>query len=294
MKSTEKEDHLTAALALSADEKVPVTGCIKAESFALLLESKLPDADQRLCMEHLSQCDSCYREWKLMKGIPASGRRKNVIPLIKARSYRYIGSTLAVAATVAVFLNIYQLPTTEMAPTDKDKAIVKGQILSESETVMDSVEEPSSASFEQRIEEKAASPKALKYMQKSKTRGKAEHKDKEALAPAPAIENTMSKPQSATVKRSLRSKTLGQEVRPGEHGFFDMVKKGCAQNEYNEDYWISVEAMGKTLNGNESFELYSREKIVRLRKLISAMEDESWQHQCDEILGLLAEEQKSR
>ncbi|BHH85551.1 hypothetical protein [Desulforhopalus sp. 52FAK] len=294
MKPTGKKDRLTAVLALGADEKMPVEGCLGDEEFALLLESKLPDRQQKLCMDHLARCDSCYGQWKIVKETQISQKRNNIIPIITARSYKYIGSTLAVAATLALFLNVYEPDVTQMPAMDKDDTVSNSQILPEATEVLeDSGSGVSAMDSSEVLEQKSGAPEPLNYMQKSKLRGKAESSNIEAPAAlAPSMEDELQSRRSAPVKSSSVRKAARKEI-PLEGDIFRLIKSGCEQPTYDATYWDRVVHVER-LAGEGSKVSLSEDNVVRLMELIDDMDGANWQHYCDEMLGLLAEEYKSR
>ena len=290
-----KEERLTAILALGADEKSSVDGCLGEEELALFVESRLPEPGQQRCMEHLAQCDSCYGQWKILKETHVSQKRKNIIsiiPVITARSYKYIGSTLAVAATLALFLNVYEPNVTQMSDMDKDGAVSGNQILSESKEVhSDSESGVSTMDSIEVLEQESVAPESLKYMQKSKLRGKAESTNiVTPTAPAPAMENELqsrqlmsAKPSSVRVRAAKKAIPIGADIS----GF---IKKGCGQTTYDAQYWATASSVERSVGAVSGRVSLSEAKFARLMELIKDMDRANWQSHCDEMLGLLAEE----
>lgn len=291
MKSTRKEDRLTAVLALGADEKRSVGGCLGDEEFALLVESRLSDSQQQRCMEHLAQCDSCYGQWKILKETQISQKRK-LIPIITARSYKYIGSTLAVAATLALFLNVYEPDVTKMTAMDRDDAVSDPQSLSElKEVPHDSEGGVSTIDSTEILEQKRAAQESLKYMQKSKLRGKAESSDIEtSAAPAPSMENELQSRQLAPARPSSARVRVAKKAITLEGDVALMIKNGCGQPAYDNEYWATVSNVEMSAGDVSGKVSMSEAKLASVMELINDMTEVNWQHHCDEMLGLLAEE----
>ena len=69
--------------------------------------------EQAIFMQHLSCCEKCYKEWlNLKKTADRKANEGRVVRLSRIKKYSFIGSALAVAVSVAVFLNISHLPYT--------------------------------------------------------------------------------------------------------------------------------------------------------------------------------------
>ena len=299
MTSKKNEDHLAGVLALAADEQKSSEGCIAAEDFALMLEVKLDASERQRFLEHLAHCDICYNQWKLLKEPIISGNKRNIIPIIAPKLYRYVGSTLAIAATIAVFLNVYEFPRPDMILLDNDSVTKEELSLGEAEIQMDSRENISDALVDEPMEQKGASPAVSKSMQKSKSRGKAERINKKLYAPAPVpakmAENVLSQSREVHVKPS--SETVAREQGMDLQGaeFSNKVIEGCSQNTYNASYWKDIAVLGERIAAElSSMELLEKEKIVQITELTANMDAANWKSRCEEIRHLLAEEIRSR
>lgn len=105
MDTQQKKDRLTGLLSIAADKTAP-SHCLSPEELARLVDDLENDLNGRL-YAHLSSCEKCYSQWLLLKKTDDKTSKKGGILRFPGRkTYKYIGSGLAVAATVALYLNI--------------------------------------------------------------------------------------------------------------------------------------------------------------------------------------------
>lgn len=97
----------TAILALAADRGVVRGSCLTSEEMAALVEGRSRGTALPAIWEHLSTCDSCYAEWVLLKkSVPPGAVRGRLYHLRRLTNLRYLGTALAVAATIAVYVQV--------------------------------------------------------------------------------------------------------------------------------------------------------------------------------------------
>lgn len=100
-----------ALLALTTTPERPCTACPDAEQLAALVEDRLSREEADACLAHLAGCEACYGLWRQLDRYhqeqAANQPKKGVIRWIsRPRLLTAVGSLLAAAASVAVFLNI--------------------------------------------------------------------------------------------------------------------------------------------------------------------------------------------
>ena len=102
-------DRLTAVLALAADRPGPSSPCPQPTDLAAYVEGKLSGEAQQFIKTHLADCEECYALWcAVTAGLAEEGHgRRQTFSLLKPRNLTYLGSALALAASVALFINIY-------------------------------------------------------------------------------------------------------------------------------------------------------------------------------------------
>ncbi len=105
--SKKKADKLTALLSLSVADEKPHTPCLTAQEMAELIDD--PDGHENFSrfQHHLSSCDRCYQEWLCLKKIVSPPAKRGRIYQFPGTTKRKLaGTVLAIAASIAVFLNI--------------------------------------------------------------------------------------------------------------------------------------------------------------------------------------------
>lgn len=298
MKSTDKKNRLAAILALSADKGKPaVKECISSEDLALLLESKLTSDEKQRWLEHLSLCESCYQQWTLLKKTQEPDEKNNIIPIYKRVSYKYIGSSLAVAATIAVFLNIYEPPTSEMSPTLSDKAVLEERVYSEQETASDSVQKREKSHPKELLEKKIAPSKSQHYLEKvtpSSNLPQSEVRINSAKSPlpAPSIDNKLQSSGSVAVMTAPKRRAK-KKIASVLDEFVEQIRVGCGREDYDPQLWASVIELTEKVEPSKG-EWSSRENLSSVRQLLKTMDETNWKSRCVEMESLLAEEEKSR
>ncbi len=102
-------EKATALLALAAD-KAKVSGpCLADEELAALVEGRIGEKKAASLWNHLSSCEQCYGQWLFLKKdmqIPPRGR---LYFWGSIKKFRYIGTALAAAASVVVYLHLVKM-----------------------------------------------------------------------------------------------------------------------------------------------------------------------------------------
>ena len=296
MKSNDKQDRLTAILALSADQSQRLdTECLSPEDVALVVESKLTGDERQRWLEHLSLCDSCYQEWRLLKEHRSAHKKNIIIPIFKRVSYRHVGSTLALAATIAVFINIYEPPLPETSPTETDKATLSEMGSREQEIAADSVKEVENVSPEEFLEQKSAPRPLQKSIIKDTCASnvpKARGTNAYTNPPAPLLDRELQSAGSVDVQTTAKRRAKTEKLSVQDE-IFERIRTGCAKEEYDPKFWIAAQRLSRQLN--MSIEKgQQRDNLSRLQQILSTMDETNWKNRCEEMTGLLAQEEKSR
>ena len=100
-----------ALLALAATPEQPCGACPDAEQLAALVEGRLSREEADTCLNHLAGCEACYGLWRQLDRChqeqTALHPKKRISRWIsRPRLLTAVGSLLAAAASVAMFLNI--------------------------------------------------------------------------------------------------------------------------------------------------------------------------------------------
>lgn len=100
-----------ALLVLAGEQPQPEGDCLTPEEMAALVEGTLPPAQAEADLAHLAHCEHCYALWRELdhewqEQVEKSGRGALLRLIGRPRFLTAVGSLLAAAASIAVFLNI--------------------------------------------------------------------------------------------------------------------------------------------------------------------------------------------
>lgn len=105
-----KADRLTAQLGLAAAEQQEVSGaCLTPDQLVDVATSHCSPEERRAALAHFSSCRKCYDAWvgvSLSLVAMESGLERRKRPLLSLRNMGYLGSAVAIAASVVVFFNL--------------------------------------------------------------------------------------------------------------------------------------------------------------------------------------------
>lgn len=137
MDTQQKKDRLTGLLSLAAD-KTTSSGCLSREELARLVDGREQDLNGPL-YAHLSSCDKCYSHWLVLKKVDDKASKKGwILRFPGKKTYKYIGSGLAVAATIALYLNITDF--NNLGP-QLEMSLDKGAVETEADALVAPVDE---------------------------------------------------------------------------------------------------------------------------------------------------------
>jgi len=108
---TKREAERRLALLALAGEQAESSGsCLDAEQLACLVEGRLSSEQVEVCQAHLAGCEHCYATWRQLDQEcqqRAASHRGKIVPLLHRPGFlAATGSFLAIAASIAVFLNL--------------------------------------------------------------------------------------------------------------------------------------------------------------------------------------------
>ena len=105
-----KVEKATALLTLAADKGKVRGSCLKDEEIAALVDGRCGGLVLSELWSHLGSCDRCYTEWLfLKKNVQQEAPRGRLYHLSRWRKIRYLGTALAAAASIAVYLNVVKM-----------------------------------------------------------------------------------------------------------------------------------------------------------------------------------------
>lgn len=107
---TDKKERAEKAAALLTLAKLagePPGPCLSDEELAAMVDGKTGQDGQTKFREHLSRCTKCYDAWLLLTRLKEHEvRRGRIFRLKRLSRFSFVGSALAAAASVAIYLNI--------------------------------------------------------------------------------------------------------------------------------------------------------------------------------------------
>ena len=104
-----KTETAAVLLALAADRGKVAGPCLSAEEMAALVDGRVKAPASAAYLAHLGSCGKCYEEWLLLKKGTPLGAPRRLYGLHRIKKFSYIGSALAVAASIAIYLNVGNL-----------------------------------------------------------------------------------------------------------------------------------------------------------------------------------------
>lgn len=308
LKNNKNYGKATALLALIATKEEASERCLSPEEMAVLVDSGCSREELTIFMEHLSCCDRCYGEWLSLKKMMAPNlgiSKGRIYHLSRRKKYSYIGSALAVAASVAVFLNITHQPIVVHDTS------VKESLLNEP------AKEPGISKFHQDAvekdalqETKGASPPASAVEDSLPV----ERLKKRTISPSSAEENRQERllesrgfsAPSGQISLQKAPKTAPSpptEVTESDatlemdvDSWLAMLKEACLDGRQDLGFWSDMHLSGeKILNRHyPSLQRDKAEKISALLVLLGEMGRKPVSTGCGQLLEMLAEEDKSR
>ncbi len=297
-KNNKKVEKAAALLALAADKGGGHDRCLFPEEMAALVDARCEKEQLAIFRRHLSGCEKCYQEWlNLKKMADHEAREGRVYHLNRIKKYGFIGSALAVAASVAVFLNISHLP-----PTFKDKTFqeaVQEQSGSEPAIRQNKVatrEMDAETESEQAV---PVAPIALDSLPKERLenrelptqRGKVSSQNMKGLS-GPATQLVPQTAQKAPSAEVTRDESSPMDV----DSWLLQIQEQCLSGRQEKDFWSKMRLQGKKILAKQAGSLPrdKEEKVSVVLALLDKMGSEPVADQCRQLLAVLAEDRESR
>ncbi|WP_163335855.1 hypothetical protein [Desulfopila sp. IMCC35008] len=290
-----QSDLLTAHMGLAAEqekqEREKSEGCLSSEQLADVAANMCTPEQREKAMEHFSSCQVCYDEWvsicfSLMSVETGSSGKT---PLVTVRNLGYLGSALAIAASVMLYINISRdIPMQEMVPRPpvQDKSPVQ--------TVPPA--EKAKAKALHRPPEAAPAPSVVG---ESNVPGKMERR----AVQSQSREFTDSVPESEVMAdQSFAEEGAAEELNSGLQGdnhaeavskWLIVVEYGCKTGNSGAPFWQTLYDDGQTLlAGADTSQAALLERVIEL--LPNSEETSRVKEQCGPILSILAEQGKTQ
>lgn len=289
-----KERRAAALVALAAEKKSGIGRCLTEEEMATLVDGSCSTQEKERGWTHLSDCSECYEQWYTLEMEKKGTEKKSgVVHLLRPRNFAIIGSAMAVAASVAVFLNIPHAPMPDRSVEEllqfqqavKETDTSPSAQVMETEVVVDkavsSREEPSVV--HDREEMKLKEERSVTKKMRLKT----------AAAPQPAEKVVgTSDMQVAEVATGEAEKT-----QPVER-WLEMVQEGCLKRQTERKFWSEIILKGDQLfhdtEPGADIKGKEAEAFAVFQLVPRNLEKDLIAGRCEQILVELAEGEKSR
>ncbi len=106
----QKLDRATVLLSLLSTDDGRSGRCLSIEEIAVLADDGYAGTELEDKWQHLCDCDICYRQWLSVKTARSAKKKRGRLYFLGTPAgLGYIGSALAVAASVVIYLNVYNI-----------------------------------------------------------------------------------------------------------------------------------------------------------------------------------------
>jgi hypothetical protein len=305
--NSKKAEKAAALLALAADKGGDHGPCLLPEEMAELVDASCGKEELAIFMEHLSCCETCYEEWLTLKKM--ADRKQNilsegrVVPLSRFKKYGFIGSALAMAASVVIFLNISDQQSPFKAtsfqeavlipPEGESSKSVVPQFKLESEAMNLEAERERAVSALQ-VAKEGLSTERLKRLEKKEMRIESKDAARQKIT-------GMATPAPQSVPQAAKKKAQAEVVGDGDtlkniDSWLEQLQKHCLADRQEADFWQILHLRGKELLVKQAGLLpeEKEQKVSAALAFLAGMDSESVTDQCRQLLAILAEEEKSR
>jgi len=286
----ETHDRLLGLLAAARDRQSETGPCPSPETLALFIDGRLTGTDRETVVRHLASCQSCYEVWlsvasdpeRLAK--PGTGEKSGKVSTGRKRVFGYLGTALAAAASVALYLNLQGVRqdgiTTEQADTLMLQKTAPVDV--ESRALKTIVPAPTPAPLEPQVDKKESlSPQFAPPVRML---------DEAAPVSEMSGAANMVKSKSMPAPQAQEGRTAA--ALPPE--FTEAVRSACSAGTAGLEVWQRLYAEGTGYLQTESGG-GSPEKLARVVRIIKTMIDSGdTKEGCRLLQGELAEEGESR
>lgn len=288
-----KERRIAALLALAAEKKSGATRCLTEEEMALLVDGNCSAQEEERGWTHLSDCSECYDQWYVLKMEEKEGHKKSGrVYFMRPRSLAIAGSAMAVAASVAVFLNIPQAPFPDRPA---EELLPSLEIAKEAEVSVSQVTKGVVTTDEAVSLREAPSVMYEKMEMEPKKARITTKKKREKIAAAPqSPDKTQGMAGMVMAERAVDSEEEVQSIE----SWLEMVQEGCLKRRTEEKFWSEIIFKGDQLfhDTEPGADLKGKgaEAFVVFQLIPRNFEKDLTVRRCELILAELAEGEKSR
>jgi len=289
-----KGDRLTAQLGLGAAKQVEISGeCLTPDQLADVATNHCSPEERKAALTHFSSCRKCYDAWvgvSLSLVAMESGLERRKRPLLSLRNMGYLGSAMAIAASVVVFFNIKGdlIRTTKPVPAEKAVEQVQQpaglpeaqQMLMKEEAVTDTSAASPQVETRTKAKKTETSEKPASQSEPKGTVGKSVPAPMAAPPAAPA-------PPAVADQAALR---LEAEIAITPAGWLSGLERYCLEKRYHDDpaQWNLLREEGMQIRDSEADADIAKKLSAILVMMTDTTKEEEVIAQCGVILPLLA------
>ncbi len=314
-KDCEKKAEKAAVLmALAAETGKAAGPCLAAEEMAALVDGRVKAPALAVYLAHLGSCGKCYEEWLfLKKERTLSTPRRRVYALRRIKKFSYIGSALAVAASIAVYLNVGNMADKTLEQAVPGAALIQDHAVApvpQRPAVEKSEKDQAPPATGQNIAGSAAVPAApARIREQAKGRLEARpaapagsellwEQRAKRLAGLPPDAGT-AQPEGLVAKEAESTpaeRSAAPAAPPGAAdmaGWLVQLREACLADRHGAEFWAEMIDRGERLRpiGSTTPADKQRRRITTLLALLREMRDPvSETGQCRLILAELAKD----
>ena len=303
-KNRKKLEKAAALLALIADKEGGQGRCLLSEEMAALVDMSCEKEELAIFMQHLSRCEKCYEEWltlkkldKMEKNGARNAGKGSVYRLSRFKKYSFIGSALAVAASVAVFLNISSPPYISLDKSFKEVVPMQsGRESAVPQFKLETEEMDVEAEMEQAV---PMAPIAVDSISKERLENRGMPIDTSDVS-RQKVQGSAS-PATKEVPRAAKKATPAEVAGVGDmvmdvDSWLEQLQKNCISGKQEADFWSEMRLHGQQILEKQMGSLPRNKeiKVVTALALLGELGTQSVTDQCRQLLAVLAEDGESR
>ena len=313
-----RAEKATALLTLAADSGKASGPCLGDEEMAALVEGRGGRRPVSELWAHLSACQRCYSEWLLLKkSLAAEKAQVRSLRFAALMKLRYIGTALAAAASIAVYLNVVRIEESSLRPDASPQAVLPSQ---EKPAILPSPSLPAKAEKKGAVQEREAlseprsSPvplpavpppadvaagqdrqkiQPLAVSPQDSAQGEEGHHQSHGPSQKRMVEKAVEKPLAETARYPAEADG-GVFFRSGQgqdlDGWMEELRQGCLSGGKGDLFWQGLAARGRQLQalpGNSE----NKQKFDNIQTLLALLQGihgaETEAVQCRRILEAL-------
>lgn len=271
---TDKKKRAEKAAALLTLAKLtgePPGPCLSDEELAAMVDGRTGQDGQAKFREHLSRCTKCYDAWLLLTRLKEhETRRGRIFRLKRLSRFSFVGSALAAAASVAIYLNIvrFEEPAGDLSLQESKVAERPAEVASPPRPVREEAAEVASPQQQARKEAAVVEP---------------ERTAAKAKVPMPA----------APARLAIRAT---QEMDKSV-SWLRRIEEACLAGRQEPEFWAELRMQGEDELARNSGapQTPDSKRIKAVLALLRGMESgDSVSRQCRLILDELAKDGRNR